>query len=95
MITVVSVVEIYPGREDAWHEVWQQLHTARRTAEGFRAARLFRDVDHPERYVLLQEWENRDCLDRFARHVGLTWLMDDWKLGPRAPLALVVLQEES
>jgi heme-degrading monooxygenase HmoA len=94
MIAELTIFEIYPGREAAWHEVWQQMHAAREVAEGFLGDRLFHEVDRPERHLVLSEWENRACLDSFARHIGATWLLDEWELGP-APIRPIVLQEYS
>lgn len=95
MVAIVSALEIYPDRQNEWHDVWRQVQAARCEAEGFRAARLFRDVDRPERYVILEEWEDRRDFDRFARQMGFPWLLQEWRLGPRVPLGPTVLQEES
>lgn len=95
MVAIVSALEIYPDRQRDWHELWRQVQAEHSAAQGFRAARLFHDVDQPERYVILEEWEDRHDFNRFARQAGVPWLLEEWELGPPPPLGLMVVQEEA
>jgi heme-degrading monooxygenase HmoA len=92
MITVLSLIEIYPEREDAWHETWRSIQPNFQTAEGWRSVRLFRDADHRERYFVLSEWDDRALYDSFIRYIGVPWLWDAWEYGPR-PAVVMFLEE--
>lgn len=94
MIAVLTILEIYRNREQAWHEVWQRVDLAQRKAEGFHAGRLLRDADKPGRYVILTEWDDRSRYDSFIRHIGVTWLNDAWEFSP-GPATVLFLHEES
>jgi heme-degrading monooxygenase HmoA len=94
VIAVVSIVEIYRGRQEAWKQVWQQTSAVQRAAEGVRSVRLFHDTDQPERYVIFSEWEDRAHYDRFVRHAGISWLLDVWEYAPGTSTQMVVEEEE-
>jgi heme-degrading monooxygenase HmoA len=93
MIAVLSVVEIYPDREEVWRQVWQQVEATHRAAEGFHSVRLFHDADQPERYVVLSEWEDRSHYDSFIRHIGVPWLHDAWEYAPESATVLFLVEE--
>ena len=90
MISVLNIFEIYLGREEAWNQVWQETQAALRRTEGFRTARLYHDVDKPQRRVVLSEWEDRTHYDAFARHSGLLSLLDAWEFAPGSSDVMVV-----
>jgi heme-degrading monooxygenase HmoA len=93
VIAVVSILDIYPNRQEAWQQVWQQVYAAHRAAEGFYTARLFHDADRSERFVILSEWDDRAHYNQFVRHVGVPWLVDAFEYSP-GPATVMVVQEQ-
>lgn len=93
MITALSDVRIYSEREEEWYHVCRKKHAAHAAAARFLRDRLFDVADHPGRYVVLSEREDRDRHNRLARYVRALWLLDEWDFGP-VPFGLL-LQEES
>ena len=41
---------------------------------GFRGARVLRDCDHPNRYVMQSDWDSRADADHAVRAVAMPWL---------------------
>lgn len=92
MITVLTIIEIYPDREEVWRQLWRQVEVTFRSAEGFRSVRLFHDADQPERYVIFSDWDDRAHYDSFVRHIGVPWLHDAWEFA-RQPATVMFLRE--
>ena len=85
MITILATFEVQPGREQDFEELWRQTHHTGNRAPGLRTDRLLRHMDQPGRYVILQEWEDREQFDAQVRASGMLWLLDDtalWVLPP-------------
>jgi heme-degrading monooxygenase HmoA len=94
MIAVLSIIEIHPDRRQVWKQLRQQVEASQRAADGFRAIRVFHDTDHPERYLVLSEWEDRARYDAYIRHIGIPWLQDAWEF-ERRPATVMFLEEET
>jgi heme-degrading monooxygenase HmoA len=77
MITVLSMYEVQPGREQEFEELWRQTHPQRASHPGLRTERLLRHLDQRGHYVVLHEWEGREQFDAHMRAAGITWLLDD------------------
>ncbi len=76
MITILTTVEVHPGREEDFEEMWRQARPTRGQYAGLRTERLLRDTDQRGRYVVLHEWDEREQFDAFVRASGLLWLLD-------------------
>ena len=62
MVLEHAVLDVIPGREDAFEEAFATAHPIIAGAAGFRWLRLERCVEQPSRYLLLVGW------DRLADH---------------------------
>lgn len=66
MILEHAVLDVIPGREDAFEEAFATARSIIAAARGFRSLRLERCVEHPSRYLLLVGWETlEDHTDGF------------------------------
>ena len=86
MISIVTTVDVQPGRERDFEELYRQVHRERDRYPGLRTSRLLRDTDQQGRYVLYEEWDDRDQFDAFVRASGMLWLIDatdHWITPPR------------
>jgi heme-degrading monooxygenase HmoA len=65
--------EIHPGQAAAVESLygadgdWARLF---REAEGFVETLLFRDTDHPTRYLTIDRWRSRAAFDAFVESAG-------------------------
>ena len=57
MILEHAVLEVIPGREQAFEEAFQSAQDIISAAAGFRSLRLSHCVQKRNRYLLLVEWE--------------------------------------
>jgi quinol monooxygenase YgiN len=92
MAVILAICEIAPEHEDEWQQIWRQTQRQQELQPGFRAARWFRDVTQPGRYVFQSEWDDRADHDAMVRSLGLLWL--DRALEFLAhPVTILVLEE--
>jgi len=74
MVLEVALIDVRPGREDAFASAYVQARHLVETTPGCRSVRMTRGVESPSRFVLLVEWdsveahlENFRATDRFGR----------------------------
>jgi len=92
MAVILAIVEIASEHEDQWQQIWRQTQRQQELQPGFRAARWFRDVMQPERYVFQSEWDDRADHDAMVRSLGLLWLDRALEFLAR-PVTILVLEE--
>ena len=74
MITILTTVEVQPGREEDFEALWRSSRSELDHYAGLRTDRLLRDTDHHGRYVVYSEWEEREQFNAFERASGMLWL---------------------
>jgi quinol monooxygenase YgiN len=74
MITMQVSMTVPPGSEEAWEEARRYAHSQYPRQPGFRGARVLRDCDHPNRYVMQSDWDSRADADHAVRTVAMPWL---------------------
>lgn len=57
MIVEHAVLEIVPGERQAFEVAFSRAQAVISSAAGFRSLRLAHCVEHPDRYLLLVEWD--------------------------------------
>ena len=74
MVLEVAIVDVVPGREDAFAAAYREGHPILAGTPGCRSVRMTRGVESASRFVLLVEWDsveahlaNFRATDRFAR----------------------------
>jgi heme-degrading monooxygenase HmoA len=60
MILEHAMVDITPGREDAFEAAFAEAKTVLGAADGCRRISLRRGIESPSRYLLLVEWDSLD-----------------------------------
>jgi len=61
-----AVLDVIPGREDAFESAFDEAKAIISSMPGFRTLRLERGIEVPSRYVLLVEWDRlEDHTDGF------------------------------
>ncbi|MBX7266032.1 antibiotic biosynthesis monooxygenase [Micromonospora sp. Llam7] len=58
MVLEVALIEVTPGREEAFVAAYAQAHRLLAGAAGCRSVRMTRGVESPSRFVLLVEWDS-------------------------------------
>jgi heme-degrading monooxygenase HmoA len=57
MVLEQAVLQITPGREEAFEEAFSTVAALLAGSPGCRGVRLHRGIEAPSRYLLLVEWE--------------------------------------
>ncbi len=60
---VVATVEVKPGSEDAVQALLETVITQTHTEEGNISYALHRDVEQPQRFVMVERWASKEALD--------------------------------
>jgi heme-degrading monooxygenase HmoA len=68
MILEHAVLDVIPGQEPEFEESFGRAKAIIASMPGFQSLRLTRCVEHPNRYLLLVEWDRlEDHTDGFRR----------------------------
>jgi heme-degrading monooxygenase HmoA len=74
MIFEHALLNVAPGKEDAFEEAFPSARAVMEKSPGCRSVRLFRSVESPDRFLLFVEWESVEAhmegfrkSDEFAR----------------------------
>jgi heme-degrading monooxygenase HmoA len=68
-----ALINVAPGKEDAFEEVFPAARAVMEKAPGCRSARLFRCVEAPDRFLLFVEWESIEAhMDGFRKSEEFT-----------------------
>jgi heme-degrading monooxygenase HmoA len=66
MLTEIALIDVAPGKEDAFATAYQQARRLLLDSPGCRSERMNRGVETPTRFVGIVEWESRaDHLENF------------------------------
>ncbi|MBF0277322.1 MAG: antibiotic biosynthesis monooxygenase [SAR324 cluster bacterium] len=67
MITVGMNYQLIAGKETIFENAFRQVVAAMQDMEGHQKTHLFRDIDNPQAYLIVSEWNSRDAFDDFIR----------------------------
>lgn len=68
MIIEHAVLEVIPGREGEFEAAFARAKSIIAGSSGFRSLTLSRGIEHPDRYLLLVEWDTlEDHTEGFRR----------------------------
>jgi heme-degrading monooxygenase HmoA len=76
-ITILSTVEVQPGREQDFEQLWREAHPQPDHFPGLCTDQLLRDTNQRGRYVYVSEWDSREHFDAYVRASELIWLLED------------------
>jgi len=65
MITVGMNYQIIPGKEQVFESMFKSVVTAMQSMPHHQKSTLFTEVDTPNKYLILSEWNDRQAFDDF------------------------------
>lgn len=65
MVTIGMNYEVLPGKESIFENAFARVVHAMRSMKGHDESRLYRDVDHPQRYLIMSTWHDKGAFDAF------------------------------
>jgi len=65
MITVGMNYQVLPGKEPAFEKMFKSVLGVMQEIDGHTRSALYRDVDEPQRYLIISDWQDREAFDAF------------------------------
>lgn len=65
MVTIGMNYRVLPGKEEIFESAFRKVLKAMGGISGHTATRMCRDIDDPQSYVILSEWNDRAAFDSF------------------------------
>jgi heme-degrading monooxygenase HmoA len=76
MILEVALIDVFPGREDAFAAAYQSAHPILAGTPGCQSVRMTRGIESPSRFVLLVEW---DSVEAHQENFRATERFTEWR----------------
>ena len=67
MVRATLQMKVKPGKAGEFEAAWHKIAEAVRQTPGNLRQTLLTDVDDPETFVVMSDWESRDAFTRFER----------------------------
>lgn len=67
MVTIGLFYDVLPGEGERFRAKFAEVVEALRTGAGHRSSLLYQQVDDPDSYAILSEWDDRDAFQTFIR----------------------------
>lgn len=65
MVTIGMNYEVLEGKEETFETAFNKVVVAMGGIEGHTASHMFRDVNNPQRYLIMSLWSDRKAFDAF------------------------------
>ncbi|OWY70442.1 antibiotic biosynthesis monooxygenase [cyanobacterium TDX16] len=65
MVTIGMNYKVIPGKEATFETAFRKVITVMKDLPGHTHSRMCRDIDDPQLYVILSEWNDRGAFDAF------------------------------
>ncbi|HUN81910.1 MAG TPA: antibiotic biosynthesis monooxygenase family protein [Phycisphaerae bacterium] len=65
MVTIGMNYKVLPGKEQTFETAFRNVLNAMRKIPGHTNTRMCRDIDDPQTYVILSEWNDKAAFDGF------------------------------
>jgi heme-degrading monooxygenase HmoA len=65
MITIGMNYRVLPGKEETFESTFRKVLGSMKDIEGHSFSKMFRDIDEPNHYVILSDWNDRSAFDSF------------------------------
>jgi heme-degrading monooxygenase HmoA len=65
MVTIGMNYRVLPGKEQAFENMFRAVLATMNDMPGHTGSSLFRDVNDPQKYLILSDWNDRDAFDAF------------------------------
>lgn len=91
MIMMKVMAEIQPSKQTEFLQAVRSLITAQERQEGLRKLTLYREVDNPDGFCLIYEWNAQKDMDRYLGEEEFRVLLGALKvLGEKSEISLAV-----
>jgi len=65
MVTIGMNYKVLPGKEQTFETAFRNVLNAMRKIPGHTNTRMCRDIDDPQTYIILSEWNDKAAFDGF------------------------------
>lgn len=65
MVTVGMNYKVLPGKEAIFENAFRKVLQAMNGMPGHTTSHMYRDIDDPNSYVILSDWNDREAFDAF------------------------------
>lgn len=67
MVTIGMNYMVLPGKEEVFERAFRQVVEAMKANPAHTGTKLYREVDTPQSFLLISEWNSRDAFDAFVK----------------------------
>lgn len=65
MVTVGMNYQVLPGKGEVFEKAFASVLQVMKDLDGHAESHLFKDVDDPNSYLIVSDWESRDAFNEF------------------------------
>jgi heme-degrading monooxygenase HmoA len=66
VVTIGMNYRVLPDKEEIFESTFRKVLSSMKKIEGHSFSKMFRDIDEPNHYVILSEWNDRSAFDSFV-----------------------------
>ena len=67
MVTIGMNYTVLPGKEEVFERAFKSVLTVMGQSPGHTSSKLFKDVDAPNSYLILSDWNDKGAFDTFIK----------------------------
>jgi heme-degrading monooxygenase HmoA len=67
MVTIGMNYQVLPGKEQVFERAFGQVMEVMNTSAGHTASHLYKDVNAPNSYLIISDWNDKAAFDGFIR----------------------------
>jgi len=67
MVTIGMNYVVLPGKESVFERAFLQVLTALKEAPGHTESHLYKDIEKPNSYLIVSDWNDKTAFDTFVR----------------------------
>jgi heme-degrading monooxygenase HmoA len=67
MVTIGMNYKVIPGKESVFEKAFNNVLNVMKEIEGHSASFLFKDVNDPQSYLIVSDWNSEDAFNGFIR----------------------------
>lgn len=67
MVTIGMNYKVIPGKEPVFERAFLQVLSALKEAPGHTESHLYKDIEAPNSFLIVSEWNSKEAFDSFIR----------------------------
>lgn len=67
MVTIGMNYTVLPGKEDVFERAFRAVLDVMKGSTGHTTSHLYKDIDAPNSYLIISEWNDKTAFDAFVR----------------------------